>query len=79
MLACADSRVAPKIRFDQGLGNLFVIRVALSTMLPEKNVRREVKKIRPSKPLLEKLVYKGTLEVVGAFYDLDTGKVEPIE
>ena len=28
ILACSDSRVAPEIIFDQGLGDLFVIRVA---------------------------------------------------
>jgi len=28
IVACADSRVAPEIIFDQGLGDLFVIRVA---------------------------------------------------
>lgn len=28
VLGCADSRVPPEILFDQGLGNLFVIRVA---------------------------------------------------
>ena len=38
-----------------------------------------VKKIRKCKPLLDKMVDKGKLEAVGAFYDLDTGKVEPME
>jgi carbonic anhydrase len=32
VLACADSRVAPEIIFDQGLGDLFVVRVAGNTI-----------------------------------------------
>ncbi|HKV54257.1 MAG TPA: carbonic anhydrase [Candidatus Binataceae bacterium] len=31
VLACADSRVAPEIIFDQGIGDLFVVRVAGNT------------------------------------------------
>lgn len=32
ILGCADSRVPPKILFDQGLGDLFVVRVAGNTL-----------------------------------------------
>lgn len=35
VLACSDSRVAPAIVLDQGLGDLFVIRVAGNVVAPE--------------------------------------------
>ena len=35
VLACADSRVAPELIFDQGLGELFVVRVAGNVASPE--------------------------------------------
>jgi carbonic anhydrase len=35
VLACSDSRVAPAVVFDQGLGDLFVIRVAGNVVAPE--------------------------------------------
>jgi carbonic anhydrase len=35
ILACADSRVAPEIIFDQGLGDLFVVRVAGNVTDPD--------------------------------------------
>ncbi|MDA2920702.1 carbonic anhydrase [Desulfobacterota bacterium AH_259_B03_O07] len=34
ILACADSRVAPEIIFDQGIGDLFVVRVAGNVVNP---------------------------------------------
>ena len=45
----------------------------------KENKRQAVKKIQNCKPLLDKMMDNGTLEVVGAFYDLDTGKAEPIK
>ena len=35
LLGCSDSRVAPELLFDQGLGDLFVIRVAGNVVAPD--------------------------------------------
>ncbi len=35
ILSCADSRIPPEILFDQGIGDLFVIRVAGNIIAPE--------------------------------------------
>jgi hypothetical protein len=60
VLSCADSRVAPEIVLDQGLGDLFDVRVA-------GNVASDTE--------LASIEYRGALTVVGAVYSLDTGKV----
>jgi carbonic anhydrase len=143
VLGCADSRVPPELLFDQGLGQLFVVRVAgnvaddgalasleyaaqhlgvrlivvlghercgavqaaLSGKEPEghlgtlvrpiqaavarrpkvgddavesamqANVQGVVDQLRASTPILGRLVKEGKLQVNGARYDLDTGRV----
>jgi carbonic anhydrase len=150
ILGCADSRVAPELIFDQGLGELFVVRVAgnivtgagasvkgsieyavaelgvrlivvlghsqcgavkaaikhidanlalpgaidelVGTIKPsvtaakgkpgeqldniiKANVVRGVKRLRGLDPILAGAVKKGQLKVVGATYELRTGKV----
>lgn len=149
IVGCADSRVAPEVVFDQGLGELFVVRCAGNVLgdpgiasieyavehlgcelivvlghercgavdavlkggkLPghlgslatpiapaveearrmagevkpgdildeavRANVRRVVKEIAASAPILAGHVKAGKARVVGARYDLDTGEVE---
>ncbi|MEG4857920.1 carbonic anhydrase [Microcoleus sp. K1-B6] len=146
ILACSDSRVAPEIIFDQGLGDLFDIRVAgnflddvvlgnieyatlelgvpllvilghercgavkaaldgkavpghISTLVAaikpavdstkgqtgdawdnavRANVKMNVNNLQSSSPILAEAVKAGKLKVVGARYDLDSGKVEII-
>lgn len=40
------------------------------------NVRNVAEKLKKSKPVLANLIEKGTLQVVGGYYDLASGKVE---
>ncbi|MFN7923138.1 MAG: carbonic anhydrase [Bryobacteraceae bacterium] len=144
VVSCSDSRVPPEIVFDQGLGDLFVVRVAghvvgekelgsieyaaehlnaplivvmghqrcgalqaavgggaaaghigsliasltqaveRSKPLPgdpldnaiHTNVDTVVEQLRDSEPVLGHMVRSGKIKVVGAYYSLDTGKVE---
>src|SRR5688572_18835687 len=151
IVSCSDSRLAPELAFDQGLGDLFVVRVAGNfvnedglasleygavvlnvplimvlghtncgavnatikvvqdgTTLPghlpslvdairpavvaaqakrptdllaeatAENVRLTVQRLSGAKPLLSDLVANGKLKVIGAVYDIASGRVIPV-
>ena len=146
ILSCSDSRVPPEILFDQGLGDVFVIRTAgnvvdsialgsieyavehlgvklivvlghercgavsatvkggevpghiasivqkikpavkaakkqkgdLVENAVRENVKRIVKELKASEPILSEFVEEHGLKVIGARYDLDSGKIEKL-
>jgi carbonic anhydrase len=48
---------------------------ACVTRVAEQNVRNSMKEIRAKSPYLEKQLEEGKLQLVGAMYDVSTGKV----
>jgi carbonic anhydrase len=151
ILGCADSRISPELIFDQGPGELFVVRVAGNFVTPDglgsleygaavlgtrtimvlghtscgavnatvsalqkgnsfpghiadlvaamkpgiepvvkaggadveqravvANVQANMRRLQTEKPILGDMVAAGKLSVVGAYYDLATGKVVPV-
>ena len=147
IVSCSDSRVGPEVVFDQGLGDIFVIRTAGEVLdapglgsieyavehlgspvivvlghqscgavsaavaagrapghvdalvkairpaaletkgMPgnhvdnavRANVRRVVRQLKRSHPIISEYVRKGKVRVVGAYYDLNSGTVTLLE
>ena len=78
ILGCADSRVPAEIVFDQGLGDLFVIRVAGNIVAPSQigSVEFAADQLRRGSRILEQMIESDSLLVVGAEYSLETGRVD---
>jgi carbonic anhydrase len=76
ILACADSRVAPEIIFNQGIGDLFVVRVAGNIVNPANygilgSIEFGVKAL--GAPLIMVLGHDSCGAVAGAIEALETG------
>jgi len=72
VLACMDSRVPPEIIFDQGIGSLFVIRVAGNIEDPDVLGSMEYAVAEKGVPLIVVLGHKNCGAIGAAF-----GKVDP--
>lgn len=80
ILGCSDSRVPVEIIFDQGLGDLFVIRIAGNIVASSQSIRANIRvsanHLRYGSEVLEELIEKEKLLVVCAEYCLETGIVD---
>lgn len=79
ILSCADSRVAPEILFDQGIGDLFVVRVAGNTLTPDGQASMEYAVAVLGTPLLFVLGHEGCGAVDAALKAYEQGATFPGE
>lgn len=77
VLSCADSRVAPEILFDQGVGDLFVVRVAGNTLTPDGLASIEYAVAVLETPLLFVLGHEGCGAVDAAIKAYEQGASFP--
>ncbi|MCK5390925.1 MAG: carbonic anhydrase [Deltaproteobacteria bacterium] len=80
ILACADSRVAPELIFDQGIGDLFVVRVAGNIVNPTNygiQGSLEFGVLALGAPLIMVLGHSGCGAVAGAIEALQKGTQFP--
>jgi len=73
VLACADSRVAPEIFFDQGLGDLYTVRVAGNILSDAVLATIEYAAERIAPPVLLVLGHKSCGAVKAAFTTIELG------
>jgi carbonic anhydrase len=77
ILSCADSRVAPELAFDQGPGDLFVVRVAGNILTPDLLASLEYGDKFLGVPLIMVLGHSGCGAVAAAIKVLQTKAVLP--
>lgn len=77
VLSCSDSRVAPEILFDQGIGDLFIVRVAGNVVGPIELASIEYSALYLGSTILFVLGHKNC-GAVSAVLDGNTKDIEPI-
>ncbi|WP_257099005.1 carbonic anhydrase [Pseudovibrio flavus] len=77
ILGCSDSRVAPEIAFDTGLGDLFVVRVAGNVVTPEGIASLEFTTAELGTPLIMVLGHSNCGAVEASIQSIDDGKTLP--
>ncbi|MDN3505765.1 MAG: carbonic anhydrase [Simkaniaceae bacterium] len=77
VLSCSDSRVAPEILFDQGIGDLFIVRVAGNVVGPIELASIEYSALYLGSTVLFVLGHKNC-GAVSAVLDGNTKDIEPI-
>ena len=75
VVSCIDSRAAPELVFDQGIGDIFSARIAGNFVNDDIIGSLAVQQIRDKSPVLREMADKGEIEIVGAMLDVKTGKV----
>jgi carbonic anhydrase len=75
VLTCADSRVSPEIVFDQGLGDLFVTRVAGNVVDDVVTATMELSVDALDIPLIVVLGHSGCAAIASALGDQETGRL----
>jgi len=77
VLSCSDSRVAPEILFDQGIGDLFIVRVAGNVVGPIELASIEYSALYLGSTILFVLGHKNC-GAVSAVLEGNTKDIEPI-
>lgn len=77
IVGCSDSRVAPELIFDAGLGELFIIRVAGNVISPEVMGSIQYASLHLETPLFVVLGHEGCGAVAAAFDAIHGGPQQP--
>jgi carbonic anhydrase len=77
IIGCSDSRVAPELIFDAGLGELFIIRVAGNVISPEVMGSIQYAGVHLKTPLFVVLGHEGCGAVTAALDAIHRGQQQP--